>query len=650
MTVNRRFMNNHSRLSQTAIWDTADKYLRSVVPRQEYGDYIIPFLVLRRLECILADTKNEVIEYLRTDASNVPHIRDVMVTSKFDLPFYNSSKLDLPTIAASDDRVKQALFEYLDGFSSNVSDIWESFNFRAKAQVLDKANRLWAVIKHFSSIDLHPDRMDDTAMGDLFENLMYRAFSTKGNDAGEFYTPRDAIQLMADILIRPDDPALQGRAPARSVYDPTAGTGGMLLVAARTLRELNDGIDVSMYGQELTASSFAIGKADLLIQGGRPDAIRHGNTLTHDLFAGKTFDYVMSNPPYGTDWSADREMVLEEAETPGTRFSHGLPGSTDGQMLFLSHVVSKMRPAGPGGAGGRAGVVMNGSPLFAGGPGSGPDRIRAWLLTEDLVDAIIALPTSMFYNTGIATYVWILATNKAEERRGKIQLIDATEQWSPMAKGMGDKRREMRAPDRKAVLDAYEAFEDSNISKIFTPDELGFYEVPIYRPRHLRVEVTDDAIEAALSHKAAVDRHRDVIRAVAKVPWNALPGALKDAANSQGLKMPVGLIDAIVTAVGIDDPAAPVAIDRKGNFLAEQGSKMTERVPLSEDIGEHMQREVLPFAPDARWDEDAAKIGYELPITRLFFKPKPVRPLEEIDADVARLMTDLGAKFKEVRQ
>ncbi|MDN5821012.1 MAG: type I restriction-modification system subunit M, partial [Brachybacterium sp.] len=610
-------MNSHSRLSQTAIWDTADKYLRSVVPRQEYGDYIIPFLVLRRLECILTDTKTEVIEYLRTDASSVPHIRDVMVTSKFGLPFYNSSKLDLPTIAASDDRVKQALFEYLDGFSSNVSDIWESFNFRAKAQVLDKANRLWAVIKHFSTIDLHPDSMDDTAMGDLFENLMYRAFSTKGNDAGEFYTPRDAIQLMADILIRPDDPALQGRAPARSVYDPTAGTGGMLLVAARTLKELNDGIDVSMYGQELTSSSFAIGKADLLIQGGRPDAIRHGNTLTHDLYAGKTFDYVMSNPPYGTDWSADKEMVLEEAETPGSRFSHGLPGSSDGQMLFLSHVVSKMRPAGPDGTGGRAGVVMNGSPLFTGGPGSGPDRIRAWLLTEDLVEAIIALPTSMFYNTGIATFVWILATNKAEERRGKIQLIDATGQWSPMQKGMGDKRREMRAADRKAVLHAFEVFEDSELSKIVTPDELGFREVPVYRPRRLRTEVTDEAIEIAMSHKAAVGGHRDVIRAVVDTPWNGLPGALKDAAKSQGLKMPLGLIDAIVAAVGEDDPAAPVAIDRKGNVLAEQGSKMTERIPLSDDIAEHMRREVLPFAPDARWDEDAAKIGYELPITRL---------------------------------
>lgn len=643
-------MNNHSRLSQTAIWDTADKYLRSVVPRQEYGDYIIPFLVLRRLECILADTKTQVIEYLRNEASSVPHIRDVMVTSKFQLSFYNSSRLDLPTIAASDDRVKQALLEYLDGFSSHVSDIWESFNFRAKADVLDKANRLWAVIKHFSTIDLHPDRMDDTAMGDLFENLMYRAFSTKGNDAGEFYTPRDAIQLMADILIRPDDPALQGRAPARSVYDPTAGTGGMLLVAARTLKELNSGIDVSMYGQELTASSFAIGKADLLIQGGRPDAIRHGNTLTHDLYAGKTFDYVMSNPPYGTDWSADKEMVLEEAETPGSRFSHGLPGASDGQMLFLSHVVSKMRPAGPDGTGGRAGVVMNGSPLFTGGPGSGPDRIRAWLLTEDLVDAIVALPTSMFYNTGIATYVWILAANKAEERRGKVQLIDAREKWSPMQKGMGDKRREMRAPDRKAVLDAYEAFEDSGISKIVTPDDLGYYEVPVYRPRRLRTEITDETLEAAMSHTSAVDGHRDVIHAVADVPWNALPGALKEAAKSRGLKMPVGLLDAIVAAVGVDDPEAGEAIDRKGSVLIEPGSKMIERVPLSENITEHMEREVLPFAPDARWDADGAKIGYELPIARLFYKPKQVRPLNAIDADVARVMAELGEKFSEVRE
>jgi len=643
-------LNTHTRLSQAAIWDTADKYLRSIVQRQEYGDYIIPFLVLRRLECLLADTKDQVVEYLKTEASTVDHVRDMMVTAKFDLPFYNSSPLDLPTIAGSDNQVKAALLEYVEGFSASVRDIWDAFNFRAKIDVLDKANRLWQVIKHFSTIDLHPDRMDDTAMGDLFEEIMYRAFSTKGNDAGEFYTPRDAIQLMADILIRPDEQALQGRAPARSVYDPTAGTGGMLLVASRTMKDLNPAIDVSMYGQELTASSFAIGKADLLIQGGEPDSIRHGNTLTHDKFAGQRFDYVMSNPPYGSDWSADREAVLEEAATPGSRFSHGLPGSSDGQMLFLCHVVSKMRAAGPNGTGGRAGVVMNGSPLFTGGPGSGPDSIRAWLLNADLVDAVIALPTQMFYNTGIATYIWILDTNKAEHRRGRIQLIDARELWSPMAKGMGDKRREMTADQRTAVLDAYERFQDSDISKIVTADDLGFYEVPVYRPRHLRTEVTDEAIEVVSAHKAFVEGHRDVIRGVAGVPWNALPEALKAVAKSQGLKMPLGLLDAIVAALGVDDPEAPVAIDRKGTVLAADGSKMTERVPLSEDIDEHMQREVLPFAPDARWDADAAKIGYELPITRIFFQPKAVRPLEEIDADVARLMAHLGAKFAEVRE
>lgn len=341
--------------------------------------------------------------------------------------------------------------------------------------------------------------------------------------------------------------------------------------------------------------------------------------------------------------------MLEEAVCPGSRFSHGVPGSSDGQMLFLSHVVSKMRPAGADGTGGRAGVVMNGSPLFTGGPGSGPDRIRAWLLTEDLVDAVIALPTSMFYNTGIATYLWILATNKAEDRRGKIQLIDAREQWSPMRKGMGDKRREMVEADRQAVLDACEAFEESEISRIVTADDLGFYEVPVFRPRRLRTEVTEVAIDAALGHSAALPGHRAVIEAVETMPWNQLPDALRQAAKAQGLKMPIGLIDAITAALGVDDPSASIAKDRKGNVLAEPGSKMTERIPLTEEIDEHMRREVLPFAPDAQWDADAAKIGYELPITRLFFKPKPVRPLEEIDADVQRLMAELGAKFAEVK-
>lgn len=631
---------------QSAIWQTADRYLRNVVEPEDYGDYIIPFTVLRRLECLLADTKPAVLDFL--EGTNLTgQMLDMTIQHKFGLHFYNTSKLDLGRIAGSDDKVLESLKVYVASFSDSIRDIWTEFHFLDRAKTLADSGRLWGVVKHFAGLDMHPDRLTDTAMGDIFEDVMYRAFNTKGKGAGAFYTPRDAIRLMVDVLFNSDDDGLTGAHPTRSIYDPTAGTGGMLLVASRALKELNPRIDVGLYGQELMPSAYAIGKADLLIQGGRPDAVRRGNTLLQDLYQEQTFDYILSNPPFGTDWSADRKAVEEQAKMPGTRFSHGLPPVSDGQMLFLAHCASKLRPAGPGGAGGRAAVVSNGSPLFTGGPGSGPDNIRAWLLTSDLVDAIIALPTSMFYGTGIATYVWVLDTNKEPHRKGKIQLIDGTAAWHPMAKAMGDKRREMTPADRDRVLEAYRAFEDSEVSKIVTANDLGYRDVPVHRRRHLTIHVTDEAVANVLGHKDANPTHEAVVRGLTGA-WNDLPALIPALAKQHGTRVSLKLIDAIMDAVAADDPTAPPAVNRLGKPVLLEGSKLTERVPLSEDVTEHMERDVLPFAPDATWDEAAAKIGYEIPFTRLFYKPTPLRSLEEIDAEVFAVMRSLGEKFKAV--
>lgn len=639
-----------SRVTTSAIWDTADKYLRNVVEEEEYGDYIIPFAVLRRLECQLADTKPQVMKFLA--ATKLPqHFHENVIKAQFGVPFFNDSPLDLTVIASVDDHVEESLSEYIDGFSESVSDLWGAFKFKEKISVLVRQNRLLQVVKHFASLDMHPDSLTDTAMGDIFEDIMYRAFSKRGKGAGAFYTPRDAIRLMVDVLFCSDDEGLADPHAVRSIYDPTAGTGGMLLVARNALKAMNPNIDVDLNGQELMDTAYAIGKADLLIQGGRPESIVQGNTLREDLFAGRTFDYILSNPPYGSDWSADYPEVLQQSNAPDSRFSHGLPAKSDGQMLFLAHVASKLTPAGPGGAGGRGGVVMNGSPLFTGGPGSGPDQIRAWLLDEeDIVDAIIALPTQMFYGTGIATYVWILDTNKEPRRKGYIQLIDGSDQWSPMRRSMGDKRREMSNANRDVILEAYNAFEDSDISKIVTAKDLGYRDVPVYRTRHLNTSVTPQTIEAAMAHGSAVEGHRKVVTEMANVPWNDLPAELKTAAKRYGVKIPLGLLDHITSALAVDDPHAPPAIDRKGNPVLAEGGKMVERVRLSEDVTGHMERMVLPFAPDVKWDEDAAKIGYEIPFTRLFYVPRKVRPLEEIDAEVARVMADLAKRFQAVTE
>ncbi|WP_425308929.1 class I SAM-dependent DNA methyltransferase [Ammonicoccus fulvus] len=635
-----------ARVMKQAIWDTADKYLRGVVEEEDYGDYIIPFTVLRRLECLLADTKPALLDFLgSTNLSG--QILDMTIQHKFRLHFYSSSKLDLTTIAKTDDKVLESMELYLDSFSDSIGDIWDHFKLKERAATLARAGHLWGVVKHFAGLDMHPDRLPDTSMGDIFEDVMYRAFNTKGKGAGAFYTPRDAIRLMVDVLFSSDDEGLTGSHPVRSVYDPTAGTGGMLLVASRALKELNPSIDVGLYGQELMETAYAIGKADLLIQGGRPDAIRRGNTLVQDEYADQTFDYILSNPPFGSDWTASRKSVAEQAAVTGSRFSHGLPAVSDGQMLFLAHCATKLRPAGPNGAGGRAAVVSNGSPLFTGGPGSGPDRIRTWLLTKDLVDAIIALPTNMFYGTGIATYVWILDTNKEPRRKGKIQLIDGTGAWHPMQKGMGDKRREMTELDRDVVLEAYNAFTDSDISKVLTADDLGYRDVPVQRVRRLAVQVTDETVKRALQHKDATPEHEGLVRSL-QGPWNDLPTEIRGAAKRQGLKVTTGLVDAIMDAVALDDETAPLAVGRTGKPVLVAGSKLTERVALSEDVTEHMERDVLPFAPDAVWEEQASKVGYEIPFTRLFYKPAPMRSLEEIDAEVFEVMRSLGEKFKAV--
>ena len=637
-----------AKISQSAVWDTADKYLRNVVDPEDYGEYILPFLILRRLECLLAATKNEVVE-LAESGKYSGELLNMAVHSKFGLSYYNTSRFDLEVIGKTDDHVQESLLEYLDGFSEQIADIWDAFKFREKIATLDRNNRLWQIIRHFAAMDLHPETIPDVSMGDLFEDIMFRAFTTKGKGAGAFYTPRDAIRLMVDVLFASDDEGLTGKAPARSVYDPTAGTGGMLLVAQRALEEMNPNIDVTLYGQEMMDWAYAIGKADLLIQGGRPESIKQGDTLRVDRYEGETFDYVLSNPPFGVDWSVSKAEVMRQSDVPGSRFAHGLPSVSDGQMLFLSHVASKMAPKGPNGAGGRAAIVSNGSPLFTGKAETGPDKIRAWLLTNDLVDAIIALPEKMFYGTGIATYVWILDNNKEPHRKDKIQLINAAPYWSPMRKGMGDKTREMSESDRAAVLEIYTAFEDSDHSKIVTANDLGYRDVPVVKQKHYATKVTPEGVEEAMSHTAAVEGHRAIIEKLDGVVWNSLPILLKTRAKAAGVKMPAGLIDAIMNAVAHDDPEAPPAVSRNGKPVLVDGFSMTERIPLSEDVDEHMRREVLPFAPDVTWDEAASKVGYEIPFTRLFYKPEPVRPLQEIDADIARVMASLEAKFKEVR-
>lgn len=624
------------------VWDTADKFLRNVVEPQEYGDYILPFTVLRRLECLLEETKSEVCEHVATINNLPPHLIDIDVKNKFGLSFYNVSNLDLAKIASVDDNVDKSLLSYVAGFSQNVADIWTAFDFPKLVAKLAAANRLHAVVKHFSTLPLGSTNVENSAMGDIFEDVMYRAFDKKGKAAGAFYTPRDAIKLMVDVLFSADEDSLAGENTLRSIYDPTAGSGGMLLVAHNALKELNPDIKVTVYGQELMDAAYALGKADLLIQGGRPESIRQGDTLVTDLHDDQTFDYVLSNPPFGGDWEVEAKEVREQAKTPGSRFSHGLPSKSDGQMLFLCHCASKLSPTG-----GRAAVVSNASPLF--NSDSGPNSIRQWLFDEDLIDAIIALPTQMFYGTAIATYVWILDNNKTAARQGKIQLIDASDLWEPMRRPLGDKRRQMSSSDRSAVVEAYESFTDSGISRVLTPQDFMFRDVPVYKQARLVARYSEEAVDALRSRRDFSDAIVPILKDFDGTPWNLIPKRLPIMAKAAGLKAPVGLIDAVMAAMAVPDETAPPSVDRKGHPVLADGWKITERVPMSENLDEHMAREVLPFAPEARWDESKAKHGNEIPFTRIFYVPEESRPLAEIDADVQRIMGELADMFQRVK-
>ena len=424
----------------------------------------------------------------------------------------------------------------------------------------------------------------------------------------------------------------------------------MLLIAQDALRRMNEKIDVTLYGQELMPSAFALGKADLLIQGGRPDAIKQGNTLVEDLYEGQTFDYVLSNPPFGTDWSADEKSVRDQAKVPGSRFSHGLPSTADGQMLFLAHCASKLTPASGKGQGGRAAVVSNASPLFA--ADKGPSAIRQWLLEEDLIDAIVSLPADMFYGTGIATYVWFLDTNKDPERRGKIQLIDGSEQWTLLRRPMGEKRREMLQQHRDILVKAYEAFEhaDPAISRILTPEDFMFQDIPVFKQARLAIRFSDEAVGTLRARRDFTDAHVEVLRSLDGTAWPDVPKTFPQAAKAAGLKAPLGLVDAVMDAMAVPDESAPPAVDRKGRPVVADGWKVTERVPMTEDITDHMEREVLPFAPDARWDAAKAKQGNEIPFKRAFYVPKEPRALAEIDENVAQLMGELAAMFAVVHE
>jgi type I restriction enzyme M protein len=557
----------------TFIWSVAD-LLRGDYKQSEYGKVILPFTVLRRLDCVLEPTKEAVLAELKARKKEKLNPESFLL-AKAKLKFYNTSAYDLKNLMGDQDHIRENLDGYVQGFSANVRDIFERFDFHVQVDRLAKSGLLYQVTEKFCRIELHPKAVDNHQMGLVFEELIRKFAELSNETAGEHFTPRDVIRLMVNLIFIEDDEVLSKPHVVRTIYDPTGGTGGMLSIAGEYLAEHNRTLRLRMFGQELNPESYAICKADMLIKGQDVANIVFGNTLSDPGHPGKRFDYMLANPPFGVEWKKVEKEVRREHEEQGFngRFGPGLPRVSDGSMLFLLHMLSKMQPAKDGGC--RFGIVLNGSPLFTGGAGSGESEIRRYVLENDLLEAIVALPTDMFYNTGIATYVWIVSNRKPAERKGKVQLVDASGFWQKMRKSLGSKRRELGEEHIERITRLFGSFTEASedgkpLSKIIRNEDFGYRTITVERP-------------------------------------------MKDANGK---------------------PVLGNKGKQKGKAQPDPQLRDTENVPLSEDVVAYFKREVLPHAPDAWIDHEKTKIGYEIPFNRHFYVFTSLRPLAEIDLEL----------------
>ncbi|MGP3699072.1 type I restriction-modification system subunit M [Rhodobacter sp. NSM] len=658
------------------IWSIAE-LLRGDFKQSEYGRIVLPFTVLRRLDCILETTKDQVLEAAASLPEGIDdEARFMILTSVANAggQIYNISPFTFATLREQDPKhLRKNLVDYLMGFSPNVRDIFiEKFKFTEVLKGLEDAKSLWRVFDSFARADLHPSKVSNLEMGYLFEELIRRFSEISNETAGEHFTPREVVRLIVDLIIANDEVALSGKGIIRRIYDPACGTGGMLSTAEEAMTALNPGLKVDLFGQELNAESFAVCKSDMLVKGHDASRIAFGNTLTEDAHRNETFHYMLSNPPYGVDWKKYADEIKAEADRKGHegRFGAGLPRISDGQLLFLQHMISKMRDDENGS---RIGIVMNGSPLFTGGAGSGESEIRRWMLENDWVEAIVALPTDLFYNTGIQTYVWILDNRKDAARRGKVQLIDASGEgfWKAMRPSLGSKRRQIPDEARAEIVRIYHEFLNGragygDVSKIFDTTDFGYREIRVERPLRLRFDITgamivemDDAkgldkLGDDLSGLKAV--LRDSLIGQSFTSRDAFEGAVAALAKAVGVKLSTPVRKALVQHFGERDEEAEICRDAKGQIEPDPELRDFELVPLKEDWKAYFAREVTPFVPDA-WvdtsytddkDGKVGRVGYEINFNRYFYQYVPPRPLAEIDSELTALEAEIAGLLREV--
>ncbi len=676
-------MNNFSEKANF-LWSVAD-LIRDVFKRGKYQDVILPFTVLRRIDSVLAPTKPKVLQVYNQYKGKLDN-PDPQLRRASGYAFYNTSKYDFHRLLDDAPHLADNLKRYINSFSPNMREVLEKFDFHNTIDKLDDAGLLFLVMQRFTEIDLHPDRVSNIEMGYIFEELIRRFNEALNENPGEHFTPREVIRLMVELmLINGKRHQLEQPGIVQTVYDPCCGSGGMLTIAKERIMEENPKASVHLFGQEVNPETFALCKSDLYIKspdGSDAENIAYGSTLSNDQHADKRFDYLLANPPYGKDWKMDKKAVESEAKKGHLgRFGAGTPRISDGQLLFLQHMLNRMNP--PEENGSRVAIVMNGSPLFTGDAGSGESEIRRWILENDWLEAIVALPEQLFYNTGIATYVWVLSNVKPEHRKGKVKLIDATSFWVPMRKSLGDKRREISPEHIARIRRLYEAFEENEHSKIFATTAFGYRKVRVERPLRLNFQAGEERIarlwdertfenlarsrkkdkDAKAREEAEGRQQQEAIIAMLRAIGDDLytdrklfDKALDRAAKDAGIKLTKSLRNAIYSALGERDENAAICVDGMGRPEPDPDLRDYENVPLGESVHEYFAREVLPHVPDAWIDEsytddrdgEIGRVGYEINFNRYFYVYEPPRPLEEIEADIRKLEKEIIDMLREV--
>ena len=652
------------------IWSVAD-LLRGDYKQSEYGKVILPLTVIRRLDCVLAPTKEKVLQRHHQLSDKIDNLEPVL-QAEAKQQFYNVSPLDFRRLLDDPNHLADNLRSYILGFSSAARDVIDKFDFDGQITRLDRANLLFLVLSRFADIDLHPDAVSNLEMGYLYEELIRRFSELSNETAGEHFTPREVIRLMVNLLFIEDEKALRDAGAIRTLYDPACGTGGMLSVAEDHLRSLNPDASLQVYGQELNDETYAICRSDMMLKGQDASHIAPGNSFSEDGHTGQHFDYCISNPPFGVEWKKVEDTIRTEHDKLGFngRFGAGPPRINDGSFLFLQHMISKMKPVTEGGS--RIAIVFNGSPLFTGAAGSGESEIRRWIIENDWLEAVVALPDQLFYNTGISTYFWVVTNRKSPERRGKVQLVDARDSWVKMRKSLGDKRKEI-SPDQIAeITRLYGEFTENERVKVFPNESFGYQRITVERPLRLRWSVSKETLDLISQEKAwgklSEPQQVDLVKRL-----NALVG--KDFPDKPALARKLGPVPKAVEkvfwdALAVRDENAPVITNRKGEPEPDPDLRDNENVPLPSEavlwavdpaerlasltyrsaVDKYMEAEVQPYVPDAWVDHDKTKIGYEVPLTRHFYKYVPPRPLAEIDAEIKALEAEIQELLREVTE